>query len=162
MQENHTPVESKSAARKRAVAEFNAKVAPRAKTIDQLTRAEREELKALSKEVFNSTSRWEKLIKNGYPELLTHEVTELVPGKTEADEPTEQKSRVPMKTARGTYMSRMKYHTVDSVRSYMLDRKKQIDDMRAEIKRRQDEARAQREKEQLVQKVHQELQGSAV
>lgn len=162
MQENSTPVESKSAARKRAVAEFNANRAPRTRTISDLSRAERDELNALSKDVFGASSRWQKLVNKGYAELKTTEVTELVPGKTDEEEATERKVMVPLKTDFGAHQSTHLHHTVESVRAFMVERKKQLDEIRAEIKRRQDEARAQREKEQLVQKVHTELQGSAV
>ena len=165
MQDNFPlPTETKSERRKRLVAEHNAAVqaAPRARTISDLTRIEREELNSLSKDVFGASSRWQKLVNNGYAKLVTEEVTELVPGKTDEEEPTERKVQVPVKNANGTYRSTLTRYTVDSIKEHMVERKKQLDEIRAAIKKSQDEARAKKEQEQLALKVNEELSGSAL
>jgi hypothetical protein len=127
-----------------------------------LTRNEREELNALSKEVFGATSRWQKLSNKGYSELLSEEVTELVPGEKEEDEGTTKQTRVPIKRADGGFQSVTKHHTVESVKEYMLQRKEQLNLIRAELKRQQDEAKAKKEKQELMKKVGEELAGSAL
>jgi len=127
-----------------------------------IDRQTKDELNALSKEVFGASSRWQKLIGNGYTELVTEEVEEVVPAEKEGEEPTTRKVRVPLKNAAGMHQSVIKYHTVESVREYMLDRKKMLDQIRAQIKKQQDEARAKKEQEELTKKVHDDLQGSAV
>lgn len=132
------------------------------KNVNQLTSEEKSELKALSQEVFGASSRWQKLVDRGYTELVTETTTEFVPGEKEGDEGTTREVQVPVKTANGAHQYVTKRHTVDSIRDYMLERKAKLDEIRAEIKRQQDEARAKKEQEALVQKVHQELQGSAI
>lgn len=162
MEQNTTaPTESNSARKRRLAAEFNAAraVTPSSST---LTRTERDELNALSKEVFGSTSRWQKLINSGYPKLLTEKVTELVPATEEGKEDTTREVDVPVKRANGTYQSVLTRYTVDGIREYMLERKKQLDLIRAEIKKRQEEAKVKQEQEKLALKVHEELQGSAL
>src|SRR5581483_7928079 len=127
----------------------------------QVAREVKEELNALSKEVFGSTSCWQKLISNGHSELITEEVTEFVPGPTDDDPGSERKVNVPVKTPRGTYRSTIKRYTVESVCEYMLERKKQLDEIKARIKQHQEEQRAKQEHEKQKQLLHEELAGSA-
>lgn len=135
----------------------------KSKTINELTRAEKEELKALSKEVFGASSRWVKMIEKGEAELITEETTEYVPNpEDESKEGTTRKVNVPVKRDDGAFQFTTKRHTVDSVKQYMLDRKKKIEEIRAEIKKQQDEARAKREKENQARLIQQESGGSAV
>lgn len=136
------------------------------RTWDQLSHAERDEMKALSKEVYGASSRCKKLIDDGYAQLLTETVTEYVPGKTKEDgteeEGTTREVQVPLKRADGAKQSVITRHTVDSVRKEMLDRKAKIAEIRAIMKQQQDEQQAKRQKEALMREVHEELQGSAV
>jgi hypothetical protein len=125
-------------------------------------RKTREELSALSKEVFGASSRWQKLINNGTPELVTEEVTELVPGEKEEDEPTERKVNVPVKRKDGAHQYQLKRHTVDSVREYMLVLKKKQEEFRAMIEKYQEEARKKQEQEKLEKSLQEEAGGSAL
>lgn len=126
-----------------------------------LTRAEREALTALSKEVFNSASRWETLLKKGYTELLTEEITEYVPDDKGGEGITRQ-VKVPLKRRDGALQHVKKSHTVASVKAHMLERKEQLDKIKAEIKKIQDEAKAKKDHEALTKKIHDELRGSAL
>lgn len=156
--------ESNSARKRRLAREFNeARAAcPAGRGTSEIGRAEREELNALSKEVFGASSRWQKLVNNGYGKLLTEEVTELVPGKTDEEESTERKTQVPLRRADGAMQSVQEYHTVESVKAFMLERKAQIDAFRAQLKKMQEEQQAKKDKEALLQKVHDELHGSSI
>src|SRR5579859_7420625 len=122
----------------------------------QVSRQVKEELNALSKEVFGSTSRWQKLINNGHPELITEEVTEFVPGPTDDDPGMERKVQVPVKNPNGTYRSTLKRYTVESVREYMLERKKQLDEIKARIKQHQEEQKAKQELENRKKQLQEE------
>lgn len=126
-----------------------------------ITRQEREELNALSKEVFGVSSKWQKLVNKGYSKLITEETTEYVPGATDNDEGTTRKVQVPVKRKDGAHQSTTQHHTLASVRQYMLERKEMLEKIRAEMKRQQDEKKAKEEQERLAKKVHEELQGSA-
>lgn len=127
-----------------------------------LTRQLKEELNGLSKEVFGASSRWQKLVTNGYVKPVTREEEEIVPAEKAGDLPTTRTVQVPVKRADGAPLSTTEHHTVESIHKYMLDRKAQLELIRAEIKRQQDAARAKREQEKLANTVHQELAGSAV
>lgn len=156
-------IESNSARKRRLAKEFNAARTPtNGKFIGTLSRTERDELNALSKEVFAASSRWQKLVNKGYPKLLTEEVTELVPGEKEGDEATERKVRIPLKRHDGAMQSTTEYHTVESVKSFMIERKAMIDGFKAQLKKQQEDAQAKKEQEALELKVHNELQGSAL
>jgi hypothetical protein len=131
------------------------------RTWDDLSHAEREELKTLSKEVYGASSRAKKLIDQGYAELLTEETTEYVPGKTEGEEGTTRTVKIPLKRKDGAKQSVITRHTVDSIKAEMLDRKAKLDEIRAIIKKQQDEAKEKKAKDQLAQHVHERLAGSA-
>lgn len=126
---------------------------------------EREQLDALSKEVFGASSRWQSLVTKGYSELVTEEVEEYVPEATDKDGKVtpgfNRKVRVPVKRKDGALQSTKKYHDIKSVTIYMLDRKAQLDKIKAEVKRMQDEARAKKEADALAKRVHEDAQGSA-
>lgn len=154
--------ETKSAKKRRLAREFNATVVKSTKTVNDLTKEEKGELSVLSKEVFGTRSRWQKLVNQGYPRLLTEEVTEFVPGEKEEDEGTTRKVQVPAKRHDGAMQSTTVRHTVESVKEYMLQRKEMLDKIRAEIKRQQEEAKAKKELEEQALKVHEELHGSAL
>lgn len=150
-----------------ASAETPKAAAPRdERALHEVKGAERDELDALSKEVFGATSRWQTLVKKGFSQLLTEEVQEYVPGETKEDgtvgEGFTRMVQVPIKRKDGALQSVMKYHDVSSVRVYMLERKAYLDKIKADIKRMQDEEKAKKDAEALAKRVHQEAQGSAV
>lgn len=133
------------------------------RTINDLTREEKNELNALSKDVYGASSRWQKLINKGYTKLFTEETTEYVPNaEDETKEGTTRKVQVPIKRKDGALQSVMTYHTVDSIKAEMIDRKAKLDEIRAILKKQQDEARTKQEQEDLSKKIHQELGGTAV
>jgi hypothetical protein len=133
----------------------------------QLTKKERNELDALSKEVFGATSRWQKLIEKGNQELVTEEVTEIVPAEKEEEEPTKRKVQAPvLKNGSKQYVT--KHYTVESVREYMLQAKIQLHAIREMIqkqqheqKAKQDEIKAKEEATNRTKQIHQALSGSA-
>ena len=127
--------------------------------LSDLNRTQREELKALSQEVFGAANRWQKLVEHGYQEPLTETATEYVPGEKEDDEGTIRQVQVPVKHEGKIPMQVTKRYTVDSIREYMLERKKTLDLIKEQMKKNQEEAKA---KEALLKKVSEELQGSAV
>lgn len=133
------------------------------RTISDLTHEEKAELNALSKDVYGASSRWQKLITKGYAKLLTEEVTEYVPNpEDESKEGTERKVQMPVLRKDGAKQSVQTYHTVDSIKAEMVDRKAKLDEIRAILKKQQDDAREKQEKEQLSKQVHQDLSGTAV
>lgn len=122
----------------------------------------KEELNALSKEVFGSSSRWQKLVDKGHEELVMEEIAEYVPSEKEGEQGTERKVKVPVKTSFGALQYVIKRYTVDSIKEYMIERKIQMEELSKEIARRQEEYRVQKEQEKLANKVHEELHGSAL
>lgn len=121
----------------------------------------KQELNALSKEVFGTSSRWQKLVEKGYSEVLTEEVEETVPAEKEGEDPTVQKVTKPIKTASGGFQSVTKRHTIDSVRELMLKIKQQREDYVVRFKKMQEEQKAAQEKMELAKKIHDETSGSA-
>lgn len=126
-----------------------------------MDRQTREELNALSKEVFGSSSRWQKLLTDGYSELVTEEVPETIPSEVEGEEPKTTMVRRPVLNAAGQKQSVTKRHTEDSIREYMLDLKKRREEIMAMIKKQQDEQAAAKARTELINKVNQEAFGSA-
>lgn len=120
-----------------------------------LSRKDREELNSLSKEVFGTSSRWQKLVDQGYMKPLTKKVSETVPGAKEGDPATETEIEVLDTREDGAVQMTTARHTLESIKEYMLSRKKQFDLIRAEMKRKKDQ-------EELAKRVHSELNGSAI
>jgi len=104
-----------------------------------ITRAERNALDALSKDIFGSSSRWQKLVDKGYDEMVTEEVEETVPAEKEGEEPTKRMVKVPVTAPNGTHKFVRKYHTIESVLEFMVEQKKQLDVIRAQIAKQRDE-----------------------
>ena len=144
-----------------AVVEIVAIVPVNRKELKMVNRELKQELNELSKEVFGSSSRWHKLVTQGYAELLTEEVTEFVPGEKEGDEGTTRKVSVP-KLHKGIKQSVTRFHTVESVHELMKARKAMLDQIRAEMKKAQEEKEAKAKQAELTKNVHEELSGSAV
>jgi hypothetical protein len=123
-----------------------------------ISKKERLELNALSKEVFGSSSRWQKLIDKGYSDVVTEEKTETVPPEKEGDEPTTKTVEVPVTIGKNAYRLNKKYYTVESVKQFMLENKANLDKIKEEIKKQQD---VQRESELRTKQLHEEISGSA-
>lgn len=121
----------------------------------------RQELNALSKEVFGTSSRWQKLVNNGHLELLTCEVSETIPSDVAGVEPTVQKVSKPILTDSGARQSVNKRYTVESVRELMLGIKEKRDAHAEKMKTLQAEAKAAQEKAELIKKIHADAAGSA-
>lgn len=122
----------------------------------------KQELNALSKEVFGSSSRWVKLVENGYAEIVTEEVEEMVPSEKEGEEPTLQKVKKPLLTKSGQKQSVVKRHTVESIRELMISLKTAREEYLARRKKMQEDYEAAQQKIELSKKVHQQTSGSAV
>jgi hypothetical protein len=123
----------------------------------------REELNALSKEVYNASSRWLKLMETGRRELVTTEVEEEVPSEKEGEAPTKRMVKVPAFYGNSqTPQYVIRRLTLDEVETEMRKRKEQLDAFRAAIKAQQDAAKKAKEQEQLEKNVAQHLTGSAV
>lgn len=113
----------------------------------------REELSALSKDVFRVSSKWQSILESGFNELVTEEIDETIPGENGEPDKVE-KVKVPvLKNGVKQYVHRT--YTLDEVHKMMLDMKKQIDGIRAKM------AAAQAQKE-LEKKVNDEAQGRVV
>lgn len=123
--------------------------------------ATKEEMKALSKEVFGSSSRWQTMLKKGYSEVVTRTVTEEIPGENGA-EPTVKETKVPVLTESGGRQSRHKNHTVESLKALMFAYKVQRDAFLAEHKRKQEEEAAKKAQAELDKKITEEVSGSAL
>lgn len=125
------------------------------------SRPVREALKALSKEVFGASSRYEKLFE--YDHVLTHKVKETVPGENGAPD-TEREVEVPL-MAKGTTkvkQSVRKYRSVEEVMQVMLDFKAKRDAFIAEMKAQQEAAKAKQEADAKAKKLQDDLGGSAL
>jgi hypothetical protein len=111
-----------------------------------LTREQREELNALSKELMGTPSRWQKLLERGYYETVTEEKDEEVPGENGAPSTT-RKVQVP-KLEHGMVVRTIKHHTYESLLSMLTAMKKSRDEMYAAFEK----AKAEQEAAQNVQK----------
>lgn len=122
------------------------------------TRAQRDQMKALSLEIFGKSSRYQKMFQ--YDDVLTHEVDEVVPGEN-GEPDTTKKVRVPL-LYNGSKQSRRKYRTVEQVIQVLVEFKAKRDEFIAQMKKQQEEAAAKKEAELQAQKLQQELGGSAL
>lgn len=127
-----------------------------------LPRAVINELNELSRDVFGASSRWRKMIYPGVAEIVMEDVKELVPRNDDSGESDEQDVQVPVKRRDGAMISVIKHHTADSIRDYMINRKAELDNLRANMEALQVEAKVKKEQEELEKKVHADLVGSAV
>jgi hypothetical protein len=125
-----------------------------------MKKAERKEIDLLSKHVFGSASRWQKLVGKGYNELVSEEVEETVPPEKEGDEPTTQKVRKPV-LKNDTLQYVKKFHTVDSVLEYMVEEKKKLDVLREEIIKKREEFFIKLAKEQADKKSKEDAENAA-
>src|ERR1700722_6333691 len=112
-----------------------------------IERAVREEMNALSKEVFGVSSKWKSLLDHGINEAVTETTPEVVPGENGEPDRTEE-VKVPV-TINGNRLSRHKSFTLEEIKELMLKMKKQRDDFIAKMKAQQ----AQKELEKRVNDV---------
>jgi hypothetical protein len=122
-----------------------------------ITKVERKELDLLSREVFGSSTRWQRLIDKGYDEAVTEEVEETVPAEKEGEEPTKRKVKVPVKVNGSTQYTR-KYHTIESVLEFMVEQKKQLDIFRAQLAKQKEEFLANMEAEKIAKEAKESAQ----
>lgn len=125
------------------------------------SRNEREELNKLSQEVFGSSSRWKKLVDTGLREQVMEEVEEFIPPETEDGEGTTRKVKIPVKH-KGINKFETRHFDVESIKTFMLERKKYIEEFKAMVEKIKAEEKAKKEQEELAKKVQEETSGSAV
>lgn len=106
----------------------------------------REELNALSKEVFGVSSKWMGLLEHGELVVVTETVTETIPGENGQPDRTET-AQVPKLNKGGTRDYVTKRYTVDEVKEKLLMLKKNRDELIAKLQA----AQAQKELEKKVQ-----------
>jgi hypothetical protein len=106
----------------------------------------REELNALSKEVFGVSSKWMSLLEHGEVVPVTETITETIPGENGQPDRTET-AQVPKLNKGGSRDYTVKRYTVDEVKEKLLALKKNRDELIAKIKA----AQAQKELEKKVQ-----------
>lgn len=122
--------------------------------------ATRKQLDALSKEVFGSSSRWQKLIDKGYTDLITEEVEEEVPSEVEGEAPTKKTVTKPV-LKNGAQQFITKYYTIDSAREYMIAQKAVLDNIKAQIAKHRADQEAAKKAAELAKDVHNITAGSA-
>lgn len=127
-----------------------------------ISKKERLELDALSKEVFGASSRWQKLVTKGYEEAVMEDKEETLPVDEKGEGGGTKTVKVPVQaTKNGGVKYVRKYHTEDSVRGYMLHQKKMFEEIRAQIKKHQEDVKAQRAEEARIKQLNDENSGSA-
>lgn len=128
-----------------------------------ITRKEREEMKALSKEVFGSTSRWKTILDKGLKELTTRTVVETVPGEDGVEDTTKESKQPILYGNNNVRQFHMRYfQDLDELKLFMLDIKTKRDAFYEQLRKMQEEEQAKKEKEELIQKVQEENAGSAL
>lgn len=125
------------------------------------TREQRDQMKALSLEIFGKTSRYQKLFE--YDEVLTHSVEETVPGEN-GEPDTVKKVQVPTfaKNTTKVKQSRRKYRTVEQVIQVLQEFKAKRDEFIAKMKAEQEAAKVKKDAEDQAKKIQEELAGSAL
>lgn len=124
------------------------------------TREQRDQMKALSLEIFGASSKWQKLYK--YDAALTLTKTETIPGVDGAEDTTKE-VEVPL-YVEGTKVKQFerKYRTTQEVLDLLLSFKAKRDEYLANMKKLQAEALAKRKADEERKKLEQELAGSAL
>lgn len=121
----------------------------------------KQELNALSKEVFGSSSRWQKLVNSGFADLVTEEVEEVVPADENGEKGGVELVQKPVLNASGLTQSVTTRHTVESVRELMLRLKASRDAYFARLKALQEARKAEEEQAALAKKLNDQVGGSA-
>lgn len=125
-----------------------------------ISREFRMELNALSKEVFGVSSRWQTILKKGTSQLVTKKVIETVPGK-EGEEPTTKEVDQAVLTPHGAKVFVQKYPTLEELHETMLNYKIQLDAIKAQMKKQEEEKIAKEAEEKAIQTVKEAAQGTA-
>lgn len=127
-----------------------------------ISKKERLELDELSKTVFGARGRWLKILNNGHLETLTQDVEQEVPGK-DGEPATTRTIKVPVPaTKQGGQILVQKYVTLEELKKIMLERKAQIDEFLASLKKQQEEALAKRAQEDVIRAAQDAGAGSAL
>lgn len=138
---------------------IEAEVVPPRKDYSQvLTRAERDQLKALSTEIFGKSSKWQTMYEYKY--FLTHKVQETVPGENGAPD-TEKEVEVPL-LYNGSKQWRVKYRTTEEVLQLLQDFKTRRDAYLEQARKAQEEAKLKADEEAKAKKIQEDLGGSAL
>jgi len=125
------------------------------------TREQREELKALSQEVFGASSKWQKLME--YDQVLTRKIKETVPGQDgQPDQEVEREVPIFAPGTTKVKQSVRKYRSVEEVLELLKGFKAKRDEFIAQMKKQQEEAKAKKEADAQAQKVQEQLGGSAL
>lgn len=119
------------------------------------------ELKSLSKEVFGSASRYQKILDKGTTELVTTKTTEVVPGVDGAEDTTRE-IQVPVLAKNGTKQYKQKYYTPDECLALLRTMKVKRDELLAMIKKQQEEQAAKAAEAEQQRKINEDLAGSAL
>jgi hypothetical protein len=125
-----------------------------------LNKEEREELSSLSKEVFGTRSQWQKILDKGHSELVTRKIIETVKGEDGQDK-QEEKTMADLNSA-GKRHFYTKYHTVESLKEWMLSLKTQRDEIIAMMNKQNEERKAKAEEEERAKKFQEDNGGSAL
>lgn len=113
------------------------------------SREEREELKALSTEIFGVPSRYRKLYAT--QELITHKVAEVVPG--ENGEPDTTKLVEVPELKNGVKQYKSKYRNTEEVLQLLREFKAKRDAFLAEMEKKKAEERVKKEVEEALKSV---------
>lgn len=127
----------------------------------QVSREKKEQLNALSKEIFGSSSRWVKLVDKGHTELVTEEVEEVIPADENGENGGIDMVKKPVLTASGAHQYVTKRYTVEEIEAKMNEIKTQRDVYVARLKTMQEEQRKAQEAAEVAKKVHADASGSA-
>lgn len=125
------------------------------------TREQREQLKALSTELFNVSSKWKKFYDNGSQELLTKTVVETIPGK-DGEPDTQKETQVPVLSANGKQQFKQVYYTPETLIAKLTKMKDIRDQFLAQMKEQQQKAAAKKEEEAKLKQIQEDLTGSAL
>lgn len=125
---------------------------------NDVSREQREQLKALSLEIFGKTSRYQKLYE--YDEVKTQTVTETVPGENGQPDTTKE-TNVPVLFNGSKQMTR-RFRTTEEVLELMLNFKAKREEFMAQMKAQQEEAKAKTDAETQAKKIQEQLGGSAL
>jgi hypothetical protein len=122
---------------------------------------ERKQLDALSKEIFGVPSKWKKFLDKPQMGLATYECTETVIGVDGAPDKTEVKT-VPLLTNDGHKIFEAKYFTLETLKVWMLNLKKQRDEYIAKTEKEAKEKAEKEQQEKLAKSVQENLSGTAI
>lgn len=123
------------------------------------SREQREQMKALSMEIFGKSSRYQKFYEQ--EELVTRTAVETVPGENGAAD-TNKEVNIPVLSANGTKQYRIKYRTADEVLQLLQEFKAKRDAFIEQMKAQQEAEKVKKEAEELAKKVQEDLSGSAL